>query len=87
MVSKSLKGRSLFNFFGERIPFSNGRWEEIIIEQVSVRSESLDAVGIAKIIIASFLYKRWDKIAKIVRRETVHYFVKDNKFVFVASIL
>ena len=50
-------------------------------------NKSLDVVGIAKIVIASFLYKRWDKIAKIVRRDTVHYFVKDNQFVFVASIL
>ena len=29
-----------------------------IIEQVNVRSKSLDVVGIAKIVIASFLYKR-----------------------------
>ena len=54
---------------------------------LSIRSKSLDVVGIAKIVIASVLYKRWDKIAKIVRRETVHYFVKDNKLVFVASVL
>ena len=63
------------------------RWEERIIEQVSFRSKSLDVVGIAKIVTASFLYKKRDKIAKIVRRETVHYFVKDNKFVFFVSIL
>ena len=75
------------NYFGERIPCSNGRWEERIKEQVSVRIKSLDVVGIAKIVIASLLYKRWDKIAKIVRRETVYYLVKDNKFVFVAHIL